>query len=258
MTYTFSGVPFISREKFEGHSVRAMYAASGAADYFAETRSAAHLQTLETLWRDLVTQKMYLTGGVGSRENGEAIGEPYELPNEQAYTETCAAIGSYMWNWRMLAITGEARFASIGERALYNGVLSGVSLSGDHYFYRNPLSALGRTERKPWYDTTCCPPNIQRTLASLPGYFYSTSAAGLWTHLYHNLSLIGNWRMGVRFASHKLRIIPGRTLSSSPFHPPKWRASVFSFASRNGLSALASALMVKASGKSLNPVVTSS
>lgn len=193
IAYTFSGVPFASREKFEGHSVRAMYASSGAADYFAETGDAALMKTLERLWQDLTTHKMYLTGGVGSREVGEAIGEPYELPNEQAYTETCAAIGNYMWNWRMLTITGDARFASVGERALYNGALSGVSLVGDHYFYRNPLSALGRTERKPWYDTTCCPPNIQRTLASLPGYFYSTSAEGLWTHLYHNSQL--NWQL---------------------------------------------------------------
>ncbi len=193
IAYTFSGVPFATRQRFEGHSVRAMYAAGGAADYFAETRDAELMNTLGRLWQDLVTQKMYITGSVGSREVGEAIGEPYELPNEQAYTETCAAIGNYMWNWRMLAITGEAKFASIGERALYNGVLSGVSLSGDHYFYRNPLSALGRTERKPWYTTTCCPPNIQRTLASLPGYFYSTSAAGLWTHLYHNSQL--DWQL---------------------------------------------------------------
>lgn len=193
ITYTFSGVPFTTRNHFEGHSVRAMYAASGAADYFAETRSPAHLKTLETLWQDLTSHKMYLTGGVGSREVGEAIGEPYELPNEQAYTETCAAIGNYMWNWRMLAITGDARFASVGERALYNGALSGVSLAGDHYFYRNPLSALGHTERKPWYTTTCCPPNIQRTLASLPGHFYSTSKEGLWAHLYHNSQL--DWQL---------------------------------------------------------------
>lgn len=193
VVYTFSGVPFASRTKFEGHSVRAMYAAGGAADYFAESGDAALMKTLETLWQDLTAHKMYLTGGVGSREVGEAIGEPYELPNEQAYTETCAAIGNYMWNWRMLALTGDARFASVGERALYNGALSGVSLTGDRYFYRNPLSALGRTERKIWYDTTCCPPNIQRTLASLPGYFYSTSAEGLWTHLYHNSQL--DWQL---------------------------------------------------------------
>lgn len=189
ISYLFSGIPFTSRTKFEGHSVRAMYAAAGATDYLAETGDAATRDTLERLWRDLVAGKMYITGSVGSRENGEAIGEPYELPNEQAYTETCGAIGNYMWNWRMLNVTGDAKFADVAERALYNGVLSGVSLSGDHYFYRNPLSSLGRTERKPWYTTTCCPPNIQRTLASLPGYFYSTNAEGLWTHLYHNSQL---------------------------------------------------------------------
>ncbi len=193
ISYAFSGIPFTSRQKFEGHAVRAMYAASGATDYYAETGEAPVKQTLERLWEDLVTHKLYLTGGVGSRESGEAIGEAYELPNERAYTETCAAIGNYMWNWRLLAVSGEARFADLAELALYNGVLSGVSLSGDLYFYRNPLSSLGRTERKPWYTTTCCPPNIQRTLASLPGYFYSTSREGLWVHLYHNSQL--DWQL---------------------------------------------------------------
>ena len=191
--YAFSGIPFAKRTKFEGHSVRAMYAASGAADFFAESGNAAVRETLERLWTDLLTRKMYITGGIGSRSSGEAIGEPYELPNEQAYTETCAAIGNTMWNWRMLSITRDARFADVAERALYNGVLSGVSLSGDLYFYRNPLSSLGRTERRPWYSTTCCPPNIQRTLASLPGCFYSTSARGLYVHLYHNSQL--DWHL---------------------------------------------------------------
>ena len=191
--YAFSGVPFTSRKQLEGHSVRAMYACAGAADYWMETGAARFRETLETLWSDLTARKMYVTGGVGSRQTGEAIGEPYELPNEQAYTETCAAIGNSMWNLRMLAATGEARFADVAERALYNGVLSGVSLSGDQYFYRNPLSSLGRTARRPWYSTTCCPPNIQRTLAALPGYMYSTSPKGLWVHLYHGSGL--NWRL---------------------------------------------------------------
>ena len=96
-------------------------------------------------------------------------------------------------NWRMLAVSGEARFADLAEQALYNGALSGVSLSGDLYFYRNPLSSLGHTERQPWYSTTCCPPNIQRTLASLPGNFYSTSDEGVWVHLYHNSEL--DWQL---------------------------------------------------------------
>ncbi len=193
IVYLFSGIPFTARTKFEGHSVRAMYASAGATDYEMETGDPAYRKTLESLWDDLVTHKMYVTGGVGSRSSGEAIGEPYELPNEFAYSETCAAIGNLMWNWRMLSLTGDARFTDVLERALYNGALSGVSLSGDLYFYRNPLESRGKTQRLPWYDTTCCPPNIQRTLASLPGYFYSTSGEGVWVHLYHNSQL--SWHL---------------------------------------------------------------
>ncbi|MDP8982630.1 MAG: glycoside hydrolase family 127 protein [Acidobacteriota bacterium] len=191
--YMFSGVPFTSRTVFEGHAVRAMYASSGAADYYAETGDPAYRQTLETLWRDLSTRKMYITGGVGSRAQGEAFGESYELPNAQAYTESCAAIGNMMWNFRLLSITGEARFADILERALYNGVNSGMSLSGTLYCYRNPLASNGEKIRNEWYDTTCCPPNIQRILASLPGYFYSTQRDGLAVNLYHNSVL--DWHL---------------------------------------------------------------
>jgi DUF1680 family protein len=132
---------------------------------------------------------MYITGGVGARSQGEAFGEDYELPNAQAYGESCAAIGNAMWNWRMLAATGEARFADVIERALYNGINSGMSLDGKLYCYRNPLAfdpTSGEKIRNPWYDTTCCPPNLERTFASLPGYFYSTSKDGLYVHLYDN------------------------------------------------------------------------
>jgi len=197
LRYMFSGKPFTERTQLEGHSVRAMYAASGAADYYLETGDAAYWKTLEGLWRDMVTAKMYLTGGVGSRSAGEAFGEAYELPNRQAYTESCAAIGSMMWNWRMLAATGEARFTDVLERALYNGVNSGMSLDGTLYCYRNPLELGLEKIRNPWYDTTCCPPNLQRTLASLPGYMYSTSAEGVYVHLYHSSVL--DWR-GLRLA----------------------------------------------------------
>jgi DUF1680 family protein len=191
--YMFSGIPFTSRTLFEGHAVRAMYAASGAADYYAETGDTAYRQTLETLWRDLTTRKMYITGGVGSRAQGEAFGEPYELPNSQAYTESCAAIGNMIWNFRLLSITGEARFADVLERALYNGVNSGMSLSGTLYCYRNPLASNGEKIRNEWYDTTCCPPNIQRILASLPGYFYASGRDGLYVHLYHSSLL--DWHL---------------------------------------------------------------
>jgi uncharacterized protein len=184
IVYTFSFIPYTERTVVEGHSVRCMYANAGAADVFAETGDPLIRQTLDRLWKDLVSGKMYLTGGLGSRELGEAIGEPFELPNERAYTETCAAIGNFMWNWRMLLLTGQARFADLAEQALYNGVLSGVSLTGREYFYRNPLESRGGFQRQQWYATTCCPPNIQRTLASLPGYFYSTGDRGIWVHFY--------------------------------------------------------------------------
>ena len=191
--YTFSGSPFTSRTAFEGHAVRAMYAASGATDYYLETGEAAYRETLERLWRDLTQGKMYVTGGVGSRSDGEAIGEPYELPNAQAYGESCAAIGNMIWNWRMLMASGEGRFADIVERALYNGVNSGMSLEGTLYCYRNPLESTGEKIRNEWYDTTCCPPNLERVLASLPGYAYSTSDRGVWVHLYHSSDLA--WRL---------------------------------------------------------------
>ena len=189
VSYMFSGIPFTSRTQFEGHAVRAMYASCGATDYYAETGDAAYRKTLDTLWNDLVSHKMYITGGVGSRAAGESIGDPYELPNAQAYGESCAAIGNMMWNWRMLAGTGEARFADVIERALYNGINSGMSLSGTLYCYRNPLESAGEKIRNEWYDTTCCPPNLERILASLPGYFYSTSERGLYVHLYHSSDL---------------------------------------------------------------------
>lgn len=193
VVYTFSGVPFTSRTKFEGHAVRAMYAASGATDYYLETGDRWYWDALDRLWRDLSSSKMYVTGGVGSRSEGEAIGEPYELPNAQAYGESCAAIGNMIWNWRMLMATGEARFTDIVERALYNGVNSGMSLDGTLYCYRNPLESTGEKIRNEWYTTTCCPPNLQRILASLPGYLYSTSERGLYVHLYHASTL--NWRL---------------------------------------------------------------
>ena len=189
VAYMFSGIPFTSRTIFEGHAVRAMYASSGATDYYLETGDPKYRKTLDTLWADLTNRKMYITGGVGSRSDGEAFGEPYELPNAQAYTESCAAIGNMIWNFRMLAMSGESRFADIMERALYNGINSGMSLTGNLYCYRNPLASDGEKIRNEWYDTTCCPPNLERILASLPGYFYATSKDGLYVNFYHDSEL---------------------------------------------------------------------
>jgi hypothetical protein len=194
--YHFCGIPFTSRTHLEGHAVRAMYACCGATDYYLETGDQTYLKTLNVLWEDLVSDQMYVTGGVGARSSGEAFGDSYELPNFTAYGESCAAIGNMMWNWRMLAATGDAKFADVIERALYNGINSGMSLNGTMYCYRNPLGfdpSGGDQIRNPWYDTTCCPPNLERTFASLPGYFYSTSKDGLYLHLYDNSQL--DWHL---------------------------------------------------------------
>jgi len=204
ITYMYCGIPFTSRTRLEGHAVRAMYACCGATDYYLETGDQSYWKTLNVLWDDLTKHQLYVTGGVGARESGEAFGDPYELPNARAYGESCAAIGMMMWNWRMLAASGEARFADVMERALYNGINSGMSLDGVTYCYRNPLAfdpsgdssdrhAPEGLIRNPWYDTTCCPPNLERTFASLPGYFYSTSDEGVYVHLYDNSVM--NWHL---------------------------------------------------------------
>jgi len=191
--YLLDQLGFSSRTAFQGHAVRAGYACCGAADYFSETGDAPTWSALEKLWSDMAEHKVYITGGLGSRYEGESLGEPYELPNLRAYSETCAAVANAMWNWRMLAITGECRYADMLERVLYNGFLSGVSLSGETYFYINPLESSGpgepwkgerSHERKEWYTTTCCPPNVQRTIASLPGYIYGVADDEVWIHLY--------------------------------------------------------------------------
>ena len=196
IVYMNCGIPFTTRTKLEGHAVRAMYACCGATDYYLETGDPAYWKALNTLWDDLSKRQMYVTGGVGARSEGEAFGEPYELPNAEAYGESCAAIGNMMWNWRMLAASGEARFTDVIERALYNGINSGMSLDGITYCYRNPLAFNASAEdkiRNPWYDTTCCPPNLERTFSSLPGYFYSTSKEGIYVHLYDNSTL--DWHL---------------------------------------------------------------
>ncbi len=204
ITYMFCGVPFTTRTHLEGHAVRAMYACCGATDYYLESGDADYWKTLNLLWDDLNQHQLYVTGGVGARESGEAFGDAYELPNARAYGESCAAIGVMMWNWRMLSASGDARFTDVIERSLYNGINSGMSLDGRTYCYRNPLSfdPVGNPNdrhapegkiRNPWYDTTCCPPNLERTFASLPGYFYSTSDDGVYVHLYDNSTI--NWRL---------------------------------------------------------------
>ena len=193
LRYTFSGRAFTSRTEFEGHAVRALYAASGATDVFTETGDPAYKRALDLLWTDLTARKMYVTGGVGSKSTGESFGDPYELPNAEAYAETCAAVANVMWNFRLWSLTGEAQYADVLERALYNGVNSGMSLSGNLYCYRNPLASNGEKLRNPWYDTDCCAPNLERLFESLPGYFYAMSRDGVYVNLYHNSEM--SWKM---------------------------------------------------------------
>ena len=168
----------------DGHAVRALYLNSGITDVQLETGEAGLDTALGRLWDHFSQRQVYVSGGAGSRYEGEAMGREYELPNARAYTETCAAIASVMWNWRMLARHADARYADLLEWTLYNAVLPGVALDGQTYFYQNPLADDGTHRRRPWFGTACCPPNIARTLAMLPGYFASVSDAGLWVHLY--------------------------------------------------------------------------
>ena len=185
-------VPVRQSSELEGHAVRALYLTAGIADVYLETGEADLLSALERQWADLVTHKLYVTGGVGSRHLGEAFGQPYELPNDLAYDETCAAIASILWSWRMLLATGQSRFADLIDRTLHNAVLAGVSLDGERYFYVNPLASNGRAEhlgrggcmRKEWHLVACCPPNVMRLLASLGHYVATRDRAGLQVHQY--------------------------------------------------------------------------
>ena len=183
-SYSQDHEPLRDQTEVVGHAVRALYLYAGVSDVYAETGESDLLRALERLWQNMTTRRMYVSGGLGSRYEGEAFGKDFELPNERAYTETCAAIGSVMWNWRMLVFEGEARYADLIEHTLYNAVLPGLSLDGQHYFYQNPLADDGTHLRQPWFGCACCPPNVARLLASLPGYFYSTSEGAVWVHLY--------------------------------------------------------------------------
>ncbi|GAG03211.1 unnamed protein product, partial [marine sediment metagenome] len=176
--------PVREQSEVVGHAVRAMYLYAGATDVYLETGDATLRAALEKLWGNMTEKRQYVTGGIGSRYEGESFGKDHELPNERAYTETCAAIGSVMWNWRMAQMDGDAKYTDVMELALYNGVLPGLSLDGKTYFYQNPLEDDGTHRRQPWFGCACCPPNLSRILASLSGYFYSVSNEGIWVHLY--------------------------------------------------------------------------
>lgn len=185
-------LPVTQQREAVGHSVRAGYLYAAMTDLAAIEQDKAYLEALKAIWTDVVQRKQYLTGGLGAKENGEAFGKPYELPNDVAYAETCAAVANMLWNHRMFLLTGEAKYMDVFERVLYNGFLAGVSLEGDKFFYVNPLASDGkrkfnvRTEatRAPWFRTSCCPTNVVRFLPSLPGYVYASKGNELFVNLF--------------------------------------------------------------------------
>lgn len=182
--YVQAHQPVREQERVTGHAVRAMYLYSAMADLAGETGDASLLRACERLWRHLVSRNLYITGGIGPSSHNEGFTGDYDLPNQSAYAETCAAVGLVFWSHRLLQLTGEGAYADVMERVLYNGALSGVSLNGERFFYVNPLASRGDHHRQAWYDCACCPPNIARLLASLGQYIYSTGAGEVAVHLY--------------------------------------------------------------------------
>jgi DUF1680 family protein len=176
-------LPIREYDRAVGHAVCAVYLLAGVADACAENGDPTLLALLDRIWDNVTQQQMYLTGGIGPRWDNEAFGADYELP-DRAYAETCASIGSIMWNARMLAIRPDAKYADLIERTLYNGFLAGLSLDGKQYFYQNPLADDGTHRREAWFGCACCPPNVARLLAQLPGYFYAVDSEGVFVNLY--------------------------------------------------------------------------
>jgi DUF1680 family protein len=182
--YMQDHIPVTQQEEAMGHAVRATYMYAGMADVAALTGSADYIQAIDRLWENVVSKKLYLTGGVGARHTSEAFGDDYELPNLSAYTETCAAVGNAFWNHRMFLLHGDAKYIDVLERILYNGLISGVSLNGDRFFYQNPLESKGSRERSPWFEVACCPGNIVRFIPSFPGYIYAKKGDSLYVNLF--------------------------------------------------------------------------
>jgi len=176
--------PVTEQSEPTGHAVRAMYLYAGMADVAAATGDKAYIEALRRLWTNTVERKMYITGAVGSTRHGEAFGANYQLPNDTAYCETCASIGMCLWNHRMNLLHADAKYADTFERTLYNGVLAGIDLAGDKFFYVNPLASEGGHHRQEFFDCACCPTNVVRFIPSVPGYVYAASNEAVYVNLY--------------------------------------------------------------------------
>lgn len=176
--------PLVEQPQAVGHAVRAAYVYAGMADVAALGQADGYRSALERLWKDVVSSKIYLTGGIGARAAGEAFGDPYELPNVSAYAETCGSIAQVLWSQRMFQLTGEAHYVDVLEQALLNGMLAGVSLRGDRFFYPNPLASHRGAERQPWFPCACCPSNVVRFLPQVPGMVYGRTSERLYVNLF--------------------------------------------------------------------------
>ena len=171
--YSQAHLPVVDQSEAVGHAVRAAYMYAGMADVAALTGDSAYIRAIDRIWDNIVTKKLYITGGIGATSNGEAFGPNYYLPNMSAYCETCAAIGNVYVNYRLFLLHGESKYFDVLERTLYNGLISGVSLDGGTFFYPNPLESTGQHQRQAWFGCACCPSNICRFIPSLPGYVYA-------------------------------------------------------------------------------------
>lgn len=192
--YTQDHLPVVEQEEALGHAVRAIYMYSGMADVAALTGDQAYIDAIERIWDNVVAKKLYLTGGLGARHEGEAFGENYELPNATAYNETCAAIANLFWNQRMFQLHGHAKYIDVLERSLYNGFLPGIDFGGERFFYVNPLEFDGQYKfnrdnsnvRLGWFNCSCCPTNVVRLFPSLGGYIYAQRSNSIYVNLFIN------------------------------------------------------------------------
>ena len=182
--YSQDRYPLKDQTRITGHAVRAMYLYTGAADVAAAKNDTGYMKAMKQVWEDVVYRNMYITGGIGSSGKNEGFSVDYDLPNELAYCETCASVGMVFWNQRMNLLTGESKYADVMERCLYNGALDGLSLSGDRFFYGNPLASTGNNSRSEWFGTACCPSNIARLVESVDNYIYAKNNDALWVNLF--------------------------------------------------------------------------
>ena len=203
--YCQDDLPVKDQKQITGHAVRAMYLYTGAADVAAVTGDEGYLHAMNSVWEDVVYRNMYITGGIGSSGSNEGFSIDYDLPNENAYCETCASVGMVFWNQRMNLLTGDSKYIDVLEKSLYNGALDGLSLSGDRFFYGNPLASRGQHYRREWFGTACCPSNIARLVSSIGDYIYTRSDNGVCVNLFigNNTTVkVANTVMGIKMKTN--------------------------------------------------------